>query len=67
MAWGVPSADVVPFLYASGYVTAQRNAVDLCNYEANTGYFPVGFRPELNPYTHLALDKYGLDSSFAAN
>jgi hypothetical protein len=29
--------------------------VNLCNYEAATGYFPVLYRPEVNPYDHMGL------------
>jgi hypothetical protein len=55
------SIDVSPFYMASGYIAARRDAVDLRNYEANTDHFPVRFRPERNPYDHLAVGK-GLDS-----
>jgi hypothetical protein len=51
----VSSIDVAPFYMASGYVAARRDAVDLRNYEGNTDHFPVRFREELNPYTHLAV------------
>jgi hypothetical protein len=59
--WGKPtSIDIAPFYMISGYVAAQRNAVDLRNYEARTDHFPVRFRPQLNPYKHLAVGQ-GLD------
>jgi hypothetical protein len=51
----ISSVDVSPFYMASGYIAARREAVDLRNYEGNTDHFPVRFRPELNPYTHLAV------------
>jgi hypothetical protein len=51
----VSSIDVQPFYMASGYIAARRDAVDLKNYEANTDHFPVRFKPELNPYVHLAV------------
>ena len=51
----VPSIDVAPFYMASGYIAARRDAVDLRNYEGHTDHFPVQFRPELDPYTHLAV------------
>jgi hypothetical protein len=44
---------VSPFLHAAGYIAAQRGVVNLANYEADSGYFPLVFRPELNPYTHI--------------
>jgi len=43
-----------PLLHAAGYVAASRDSVDLANYEANTGLFPVRYRPERNPYSRLA-------------
>jgi len=49
------------FIHAAGYIAAQRNLVDLKNYEATTGHFPVIYRPELNPYLHIGVD-YGLES-----
>jgi hypothetical protein len=59
--WNKPSStDAAPFYMISGYIAAQRNAVDLRNYEARTDHFPVRFRPELNPYKHLAVGR-GLD------
>ncbi len=54
------SVDVAPFYMASGYIAARRDAVDLRNYEGNTDHFPVRFRPDRNPYTHLAVG-LGLD------
>ncbi len=49
-----------PFIHASGYIAAQRNVVDLKNYEATTGHFPVVYRPELDPYTHIGVN-HGLE------
>jgi len=49
-----------PFIHASGYIAARRNVVDLKNYEATTGHFPVIYRPELDPYTHIGVD-HGLE------
>jgi hypothetical protein len=47
------SCRVSPFLHASGYIAAEKGVVDLANYEADIGHFPILFRPELNPYTHI--------------
>jgi hypothetical protein len=59
--WGKPSStDAAPCYKISGYIAAQRNAVDLRNYEARTDHFPVRFRPQPNPYKHLAVGR-GLD------
>ncbi len=49
-----------PFIHASGYIAAQRSVVDLKNYEATTGHFPVIYRPELDPYTHIGVN-HGLE------
>jgi len=49
-----------PFIHASGYIAAQRSVVDLKNYEATTGHFPVIYRPELDPYTHIGIN-HGLE------
>jgi len=44
-----------PFIHATGRIAANRNAVELENYEANTGYFPTIWRSERNPYVHLSV------------
>lgn len=44
-----------PFLHATGYLAAQRHLVDLNNYQANLKYFPINFRPQLNPFKYLYL------------
>jgi hypothetical protein len=49
------SIDVSPFYMAAGYIAAERDAVDLRNYEANTDHFPVRFVERLNPYRELAV------------
>jgi hypothetical protein len=42
------------FLNAAGYIAAERHVVDLWNYEASqTRFFPVIFRPGLNPAVPL--------------
>lgn len=46
---------VQPFVHAASHITAARAVVDLRLYAANyEGYFPVHYRPELNPYRHIA-------------
>ncbi len=47
------SLRVLPFLHAASWIAAERGVVDLLNYEADLGYFPVRFRPEANPYRLL--------------
>lgn len=39
-----------PFRHAAGYLGAQRAIVDLDNYEAEVGYFPLIWRPVVNPF-----------------
>ena len=41
------------FSHAAGYLGVEKRLVLLDNYEANTGYFPLRWRPEVNPYVHL--------------
>jgi hypothetical protein len=45
--------DVQPFLHAAGWVAVERDLVEFGNYEAAMGYFPVRWRREVDPYTHL--------------
>lgn len=42
-----------PFLHAGGYVAAERDVVELANYEADTGHFPVRYRAGRNPFVVL--------------
>jgi hypothetical protein len=49
------SIRVGPFRHAAGYVAMRRPVVNLCNYEANAGYFPILYRPEVNPYDQMGL------------
>jgi hypothetical protein len=61
-AAGRPTASRVwPFVHAGGYVGARRRLVDLSLYEANENYFPLLYRPALNPYEHLASDPLGIE------
>jgi hypothetical protein len=57
---------VGPFRHAAGYLAAERRLVDLDNYEANSGYFPLRFRPEVEPYIHMGKDRrlpgFGLEA-----
>ena len=41
------------FLHTSGYISAKKKCVNLHNYEATKGYFPVRFRPFADPAEHL--------------
>ena len=47
-----------PILHAAGYIVINRHVVDLKNFQAGHGnYYPVTYRPALNPYRHLSPDK----------
>jgi hypothetical protein len=41
------------FRHAGGYLAAEREAASLLNYEAALGYFPLRYRPEVNPFVYL--------------
>lgn len=50
-----------PFVHAFGYVAARRPIVDLGLYEAGEDYFPLRYRPELDPYLHLSIGRLGVE------
>ena len=50
-----------PFLHAGGYIAARKRLVDLSLYEANEDYFPLYFRPALNPYRYLSNGPLGIE------
>jgi hypothetical protein len=43
---------VQPFVHASGYVAMAHQAIDLSDYEGSLDYFPLRFRPALDPKLH---------------
>jgi len=43
------------FIHAGSYLAVQRDLVDLSNYEAEAGYFPILFRPEIDPAKYLSV------------
>ncbi|MEN6625118.1 MAG: hypothetical protein ABFD69_02700 [Candidatus Sumerlaeia bacterium] len=47
------SLEIWPFSHASGYMAAGRPIVDLSDYEGAMGYFPLLWRPGLNPFTRI--------------
>jgi hypothetical protein len=55
------------FCHIGQYLGIGKNVLVLDNYEANTSYFPLKWRQELNPYTHLSREQ-GIESvpSYAA-
>jgi hypothetical protein len=60
------SSKVSVFRHAAGYLAARCGVVELENYEATTGYFPVHYRDEVNPYHHLNTDERGTDVGLQA-
>jgi hypothetical protein len=50
-----------PFLHAGCYISAEKRLVDLSLYEANEDYFPIYYRPPLNPYVHLSVGLLGIE------
>ena len=50
-----------PFVHAGGYLAARQRLVDLSLYEANEDYFPLYYRPALNPFLHLAPGPLGIE------
>ena len=51
-----------PFVHAGGYIAARKRLVDLSLYEANENYFPLYYRPALNPFLRLAPGPLGIES-----
>ena len=38
------------FIHAGEYLGTEKSIVTLTNYEANTGYFPISYKEEMNPF-----------------
>jgi hypothetical protein len=55
-AGGLGQAKVGAFRHAAAYLTLRGDVVELENYEANTTYFPVRYRPELNPFDRIGRE-----------
>jgi hypothetical protein len=53
------SERVGAFRHAAGYIAAERGVIDLLNYEAGTGYFPVRFNHAVSPVEYLGGDPRG--------
>ncbi|HZI63495.1 MAG TPA: hypothetical protein VFE44_01875 [Thermoanaerobaculia bacterium] len=54
---------VRPYLHAIGYAACERRLVDLTNYQADQGYFPLIYQPGRNPYRHLVPDGLAVEDS----
>jgi hypothetical protein len=54
---GGPVIDqVLPFLHAGDHIAARTPVADLNLFAAGTDAFPIRYRPERNPYTHLQTE-----------
>lgn len=51
------SLKVSPFENALGYTVAERPLVDLANYQAGRGYFPVVYQPQCDPHLLLGTEE----------
>jgi hypothetical protein len=51
-----------PFVHAGSLLAARRPVVDLSLYEAHEDYFPLTYRPEKDPFTHLAREPLDLEA-----
>lgn len=51
-----------PFVHAGSYLGARVPLVDLALYEAHEDYFPLIYRPERDPYLHLAREPLDLEA-----
>jgi hypothetical protein len=60
------SVKVGVFRHAAGYLAARSAVIDLENYEAATGYFPVRFKPEVNPFEHIGIGGFVPDHGLQA-
>ncbi len=47
------SLRIEPFQHMAGRLAAERGVIDLTDYQADRGYFPVVYRPECDPYRLL--------------
>jgi hypothetical protein len=41
------------FLHATSYITTKKRTVNLLNYQASTGHFPIMYNKEIDPYRHI--------------
>jgi len=59
LARRAPGVEV--FLNVAGRIAADRNVLDLTNYEGHYDYFPVQFRPGLDPYREIGPQLLGMN------
>ena len=53
---------VWPFVHAQGHIAARKPLVDLTLYQGNEDYFPRLYRPERNPFVHIAAGPTALEA-----
>ncbi|MFL6200635.1 MAG: hypothetical protein ACJ76J_15780 [Thermoanaerobaculia bacterium] len=51
-----------PFVHAGSLLAARVPLVDLSLYEAHEDYFPLTYRPQRDPFVHLARDPLDLEA-----
>jgi hypothetical protein len=62
----IDNAKVGAFRHAAGYLAARVGVIDMENYEGHSGYFPVDFRPEVDPFVQLNPGSAGQDVGLQA-
>lgn len=50
------SLRVATFEHAASYITTQKEVVELKNHQASKKYFPIKYKPELDPFAHLSVN-----------
>ncbi|HEX5272281.1 MAG TPA: hypothetical protein VFW33_17410 [Gemmataceae bacterium] len=60
------NAKVGVFRHAAGYLAARAGVIDLENYEGHSGYFPVDYRPEVDPFVQMNPQHAGQDVGLQA-
>ncbi len=60
------NAKVGAFRHAAGYLAARAGIIDMENYEGHSGYFPVDYRPEVDPFVQLNPGRVGQDVGLQA-
>ncbi len=51
-----------PFVHAQGHIAARKPVIDLALYQGNEDYFPRRYRPERNPFVHIASGPVALEA-----
>jgi hypothetical protein len=60
------NAKVGAFRHAAGYLAARVGVIDLENYEGHSGYFPVDYRPDFDPFVQMNPVHAGQDVGLQA-